>query len=465
MANRFPLIVNTTSGNSVQELPSGDFLDLSNSGISNSGNISVSGIISATGNITGNYILGNGSQLGGIITSVANINLGTSNVTVVSSGGNVTVGIGGTSNVVQFATTGVYVTGIVSATGNITGGNLSGTNLTGTLATAAQTNITSVGTLGALTVTANTTSGNLLTGGLISATGNVTGGNVSGTNLTGTVTTASQPNITSVGTLGSLSVTGNVTAGNVSGTNLTGTLATTAQTNITSVGTLDSLSVTGNVQGGNLRTAGLISATGAITVGGDISLTGNIVDTAAMTISTSGNGNITLSPNGTGVIVVNKDIQNGQGNGIGNIGSATTYFNTVFAKATSAQYADLAENYEADAEYAPGTIVVFGGDKEVTISNKNHDTAVAGIISTNPSYLMNAGQTGKWVLPVALTGRVPCRVQGPVSKGAVLVTGDIPGTAMAIKTSKFVPGCVVGKSLEIINSTDVVTIEVAVGRL
>ena len=411
MANRFPLIVNTTSGNSVQELPSGDFLDLSNSGISNSGNISVSGIVSATGNITGDYILGNGSQLSGIITSVANINSGTSNVTVVSSGGNVTVGVGGTGNVVQFATTGVYVTGIVSATGNITGGNISGTN------------------------------------------------------IVGTITTATQTNITSVGTLDSLSVTGNVNAGNVSGTNLTGTLATAAQPNITSVGTLDSLSVTGNVQGGNLRTAGLISATGSITVGGDISLTGNIVDAAAMTISTSSNGNITLSPNGSGVVVVTKDIQNGQANGTGNIGSSTTYFNTVFAKATSAQYADLAENYEADAEYAPGTVVVFGGLKEITVTDNSHDTAVAGVISTNPSYLMNAGQAGEWILPVALTGRVPCRVQGPVNKGTVLVTGDIPGTAIALDKAKFKPGCVVGKSLEIINSTDIVTIEVAVGRL
>jgi hypothetical protein len=270
---------------------------------------------------------------------------------------------------------------------------------------------------------------------------------------------------TGVFVTGIVSATGNVTAGNLSGTNIVGTITTAAQTNITSVGTLDSLSVTGNVNAGNLRTAGLISATGSITVGGDISLTGNIVDAAAMTISTSSNGNITLSPNGTGVVVVNKDIQNGQGNGVGNIGSATTYFNTVFAKATSAQYADLAENYEADAEYKPGTVVVFGGAKEITISNKNHDTAVAGIISTNPSYLMNAGQTGKWVLPVALTGRVPCLVQGPVAKGTVLVTGDTPGTTMAIKTSKFVPGCVVGKSLENINSNEVVTIEVAVGRL
>ena len=438
MANRFPLIVNTTSGNSVQELPSGDFLDLSNSGISNSGNIAVSGIVSATGNVTGNYILGNGSQLSGIIASVSNISSGTSNVTVVSSGGNVTVGVGGTGNVAVFATTGVYVTGVVSATGNITGGNLSGTNLTGTLATAAQTNITSVGTLGSLSVTGNVQGGNLRTAGLISATGAITG-----SSLTGTITTAAQTNITSVGTLSSLSVTGNVAAGNVSGTNLTGTLATAAQTNITSVGTLGSLSVTGNVQGGNLRTAGLISATGAIT--------GAAITGSSLTVST---GNVSAG-----------NIVNNNANGVGNIGSATTYFNTVFAKATSAQYADLAENYEADADYTPGTVVVFGGLKEITVTNNSHDTAVAGIISTNPSYLMNAGQSGEWILPVALTGRVPCRVQGPVNKGTVLVTGDIPGTAMAIKTSKFEPGCVVGKSLEIINSTDVLTIEVAVGRL
>ena len=284
----------------------------------------------------------------------------------------------------------------------------------------------------------------LYTNGAVSATGNVTGNYIlgNGSQLSGIITT--------------------VDANTLTGTTLAANVVTSS---LTSVGTLGSLSVTGNVQGGNLRTAGLISATGAITVGGDISLTGNIVDAAAMTISTSSNGNITLSPNGTGVVVVTKDIQNGQANGTGNIGSSTTYFNTVFAKATSAQYADLAENYEADADYAPGTVVVFGGLKEITVTNNSHDTAVAGVVSTNPSYLMNAGQSGEWILPVALTGRVPCRVQGPVNKGTVLVTGIVPGTAIAIDTSKFKPGCVVGKSLEIINSTDVVTIEVAVGRL
>ena len=284
----------------------------------------------------------------------------------------------------------------------------------------------------------------LYTNGAVSATGNITGNYIlgNGSQLSGIITTVDANTLT-----------GNTLSSNV------------VTSSLTSVGTLGSLSVTGNVQGGNLRTAGLISATGSITVGGDISLTGNIVDAAAMTISTSSNGNITLSPNGTGVVAVTKDIQNGQANGTGNIGSSTTYFNTVFAKATSAQYADLAENYEADADYAPGTVVVFGGLKEITVTDNSHNTAVAGVIYTNPSYLMNAGQSGEWILPVALTGRVPCRVQGPVTKGTVLVTGDIPGTAMAIDTSKFKPGCVVGKSLEIINSTDVVTIEVAVGRL
>ena len=351
------------------------------------------------------------SQIGGSNTQIQYNNAGT---------------MGGSANLTWDGTT-LYTNGAVSATGNITGNYIlgNGSQLSGIITT----------------VDANTLTGNTLSSNVVTSS------------------------LTSVGTLGLLSVTGNVAAGNVSGTNLTGTLATASQTNITSVGILDSLSVTGNVQGGNLRTAGLISATGSITVGGDISLTGNIVDAAAMTISTSSNGNITLSPNGTGVVVVNKDIQNGQANGTGNIGSSTTYFNTVFAKATSAQYADLAENYEADAAYTPGTVVVFGGLKEITVTDNSHDTAVAGVISTNPSYLMNAGQSGEWILPVALTGRVPCQVQGPVNKGTVLVTGDIPGTAIAIDTSKFKPGCVVGKSLEIINSTDVVTIEVAVGRL
>ena len=89
--------------------------------------VSLQGDVITTANVSGNYILGNGYFLTGVITSVANINSGNSNVTVVSPGGNITVGVGGTSNVVVFATTGEYVTGVVSASGNITGPNVIGT--------------------------------------------------------------------------------------------------------------------------------------------------------------------------------------------------------------------------------------------------------------------------------------------------------------------------------------------------
>jgi hypothetical protein len=146
-------------------------------------NILTGGAVSATGNVTGAYILGNGVSLTGVITSVANINNGTSNVTVVSSGGNVTVGVGGTGNVVVFATTGEYISGLLSVTGNITGGNISATDHTGTNVSVTGT-VTAASTVGGVitgssaSLSGNVTGGNILTGGLISVTANITGGNI-----------------------------------------------------------------------------------------------------------------------------------------------------------------------------------------------------------------------------------------------------------------------------------------------
>lgn len=114
------VVVNSNANVTISSAGTANVLTVSNTGAF------VSGVVSATGNVTGNYILGNGASLTGVITSVANINSGTSNVTVVSSGGNVTVGIGGTSNVAVFSTGGLDVTGLVSATGNITGSNILG---------------------------------------------------------------------------------------------------------------------------------------------------------------------------------------------------------------------------------------------------------------------------------------------------------------------------------------------------
>jgi hypothetical protein len=127
-----------------------------------------------------------------------------------------------------------------------------------------------------------------------------------------------------------------------------------------------------------------------------------------------------------GTTTVNNVLPTGNANA--NIGSASSQFNTIFATATSAQYADLAEKYTADAVYSPGTVVVFGGPEEITVTNQAVDIRVAGAISTDPAYLMNSGSNG---LPVALRGKIPVRVIGIVTKGCPLVTSHIPGTAQA----------------------------------
>ena len=227
-------------------------------------------------------------------------------------------------------------------------------------------------------------------------------------------------NSTGANVTGTLGVTGNITGGNVSGTNLTGTLLTAAQTNITSVGTLGELTVTGNITGGNLITAGLVSLS-------SITKTGS--------------------------------------NGVGNIGSSTSAFNTIFARATSALYADLAELYTADSDYVAGTVLVFGGTAEVTESDKSHSTRIAGVVSTEPAHVMNSGLTAEHTVTVALVGRVPCRVVGTINRGDCLVSSNVPGVATALDAARYQPGCVIGKALANYNSTEPGVIEAVVGRL
>jgi hypothetical protein len=322
----------------------------------------------------------------------------------------------------------------ISASGNITGGNViaSGGLFVGSFSPAS------------LSTPGNVTGGNINTAGLITATGNVSGGNI---NLTGNIVDSGELWINTASN-------GNINL-NPNGT---------GQTNIPA----GILSVTGNIQGGNLRTAGLVSATGAITTAGDISITGNIVDGSALTIITSSNGNITLSPNGTGVVVVNTDIRNGQASGTGNIGASGATFNTIFARATSAQYADLAEMYESDTQVEPGQLVEFSGTKDIQKTTTSHSTRVAGIISTDPAYIMNSALTttveSPHVVPVALTGRVPCFVVGKISKGDRLVSSHVPGIATVLDPTLYQPGCIIGKALQDYDSDLIGRIEVAVGR-
>ena len=141
------------------------------------------------------------------------------------------------------------------------------------------------------------------------------------------------------------------------------------------------------------------------------------------------------------------------------IGSNTKKYNTVYAKATSAQYADLAEIYETDSEYEVGTVVIFGGNKEITTTDQKYDTRVAGTISENPAYLMNADSEGQ---AIALMGKVPCKVHGTITKGSMLVASDKTGCATASKNPPI--GSVLGKALEEYNSEEIGTINIVVGR-
>jgi hypothetical protein len=548
--------------------------------VSNTGQF-VTGLVSATGNISGGFILGNGSQLSGLPQSYSNANVSaflpvyTGNISAgnvlvtsvvnaatfttpgtISATGNITTdgffvgnfsgnivanitNIPGPGGAVVFndgagnvaATAGLVfdnsgpnvltvsgtysATGNIIATGNITGGNLSGTNITGTLTTISQPNITSLGTLSSLGVAGNVAGGNITTGGQVSAAGNIrtagfffaaqdinVGGDITATSYTGT-TSSLAGNVTggNILTGGRVSATGNVT-GNYfigNGSLLTGLVLDTIQNgnsnvligssagnvsiNVNGISplviftplgqtTAGIISATGTVTGGNINTGGTVSATGNITGG-------NLVVSGAITgASTSVNGTVTGASvvggvmTGTSISVTGAanaaditgtsltvgtgtitggNIVNSNANGVGNIGSSSTYFNTVFATATSAQYADLAEIYLPDHKYTPGTVVIFGGTKEITVTDQIADERVAGTISTNPAYLMNSGEPG---LAVALRGRVPVRVVGPVVKGDSLVTSTIPGTAVSVGRSREYAQAVFAKALETSTNDD-----------
>ena len=193
---------------------------------------------------------------------------------------------------------------------------------------------------------------------------------------------------------------------------------------------------------------------------GDLIDVRELTTTTTVTAISNNSGNATVTGNATAAQIDVLGNLVPTANNTQFLGSATNYWNTVYAKATSAQYADLAEKYVADATYAPGIVVSFGGDKEVTQSTKDSDRAVAGVISTNPSYIMNATLEAEHVATVAFTGRVPTSVTGTVSKGDLMVSnGD--GTARAEADPK--AGAIIGKALEDF-AGDTGVIEVVIGR-
>jgi hypothetical protein len=165
---------------------------------------------------------------------------------------------------------------------------------------------------------------------------------------------------------------------------------------------------------------------------------GAFVTTNAANLTTS--GILTVNSGNAATAIVN-----GGGNAVGNIGSSSNYFNTIFGRATTAQYADLAENYLGDAAYVPGTVLDFDGAQEVTLSTRDSSKRVAGVVSTNPAHLMNSTLDGAHVTAVALCGRVPTQVTGKIAKGDLMVSA---GNGRARAEANPATGTVIGKALE-----------------
>lgn len=146
-------------------------------------------------------------------------------------------------------------------------------------------------------------------------------------------------------------------------------------------------------------------------------------------------------------------------------GGVTQFFGAdgiMYGTASKARYADLAENYAADQKYEPGTVLMIGGEKEVTLAKGQGTSKVVGVVSTNPAYQMNMGIDTEFPVAIALQGRVPCKVVGKITKGDMLVVGIVPGVAMASDDPRV--GSVIGKALENYDSDRIGMIEVLVGK-
>ena len=168
-------------------------------------------------------------------------------------------------------------------------------------------------------------------------------------------------------------------------------------------------------------------------------------------------GSIAVNSSALGTAIINS-----AGNAVGNIGSASSYFNTVCARSTSAQYADVAERFAADTQYAAGTVVELGGSAEITISNTELSESVFGVISTNAAYLMNSGAGNDLTHPpVAMTGRVPVQVTGVIHKGDRLVSAG-NGMARAAQVGEATAFNVIGRSLDDKLNSDLGVVEAIV---
>ena len=193
--------------------------------------------------------------------------------------------------------------------------------------------------------------------------------------------------------------------------------------------------------GGVLTNSLVVSgATGSATFGGNVTFSGNVAYTGNISYTGASQGPITLSSIDSNIIPT--------ANLTYNLGSTTSWWNNIYGTAVHAKYADLAERFEADTYYMPGTVMELGGEKEVTAVNQDLSEIVFGVISTNAAYLMNSGAgSNDTHPPVAVQGRVPVRVIGKIKKGDRLVSAG-KGIARAGAKHEISAWNVIGRALE-----------------
>jgi len=222
--------------------------------------------------------------------------------------------------------------------------------------------------------------------------------------------------------------------------------------------TEDGVSIITLVTGGTPR---IIISDTTTRINNDLEITGGIDLSGSVTLGSDGDDNLIINADLASNIIPDQT-------NIRNIGSNSRRFDTMYANifngvATEAKYADLAENYTADGYYEPGTVVIFGGEAEITVTDKKGDHRIAGVVSTNPAYLMNSDLDTENTTAIALQGRLACKVLGKASKGDLLVSSAIPGYAVVNNDPRI--GTVIGKALEDKPSDSKGIIEIVVGRV
>ncbi len=293
-------------------------------------------------------------------------------------------------------------------------------------------------------------------------------------------------------TFGAVTVTGNIASNNLAATNgvsanvvTTNFITVSANANIANASianaNVTTLLTVANITSGSQTTAG--NLTGGWTVNGTVTGNALIIINGNLAISNSAGANLygiktdrymwangdAISFSGT---YSNSNVQAFLPTYFGNVGNTATAATTAFIGTTittganttagtitgawtlttgsrlNATYADLAERFASDEEYAPGTVVQLGGTDEITAVQYELSEDVFGVISDSAAYLMNSAAGNDRTHPaVAVSGRVPVKVQGSIKKGDRLVSAGI-GVARAAKAGEASPFNVIGRALE-----------------